>query len=202
MPVTTLLAAISVATSAPAIPPALRSIVRVEGDCVIVRDLRGRDRRECLETEGYFNTISEFDSLAGGRLVGFAYTQNDLSGYRMIDRASRGDGAAVETGRRPAFSPDGRLFAAAVSGSYVAFFRGIGLWSLGDDGARRLFFTDAASDVDWEIQSFPNAHCVLLAIVPEDPAETRKFYALTFGPDVSLANTPTAACPSPALATG
>jgi hypothetical protein len=195
VPVAELLAAISVATSAPVVPPALRSIIRVEGDCVIVRNLRGHDRRECLDTDGYTNSISAFDSFAGGRLVGFSYLQNDLSGYRLVDRAGRGEDAVVETGRRPIFSPNGRFFTVAVPGSYVAFFRGIGLWSLGDAGVRRLFFTDAANEVDWEIQSFPNDHCVLLAIVPEDAAETRRFYALTFGADVSLANTETAACP-------
>jgi hypothetical protein len=194
VPVPELLAAMALAASPSVTPPALRSIARVERDCVIVRDLRGRDRRECLHADGYVTYIGEFDSFAGGRVVGFSYTQNDLSGYRLIDRANSGEGSMVETGRKPFFSPDGHFFAVAVAQGYVEFFfRGIGLWSLGDNGASRLFFTDAAIDADWEIQSFPNDHCVLLATFQGSPTPT--FYTLTFGTDISLGHTENAVCP-------
>ena len=195
---------------APVIPPPLRAIVRAQGKCIIVRDLRGRDIRDCPETDGYIITWESFDSYAGGRFIGVSYLQNDISNYDIIDRAGQGPNRVIQTGRAPTFSPNGRAFAVAVTGSYVATLRGIGLWSVRAGGVDPVFFTDAASDLEWEVTSFPRNNCAVLTATseesaPSDPARpnqpdtttrTNTSYTLTFDHGVSLASSQTSACPA------
>lgn len=204
-----LLAILAVQQLAPVIPPSLRSVMRSEGNCIIVRDLHGQDIRDCPETDGYIISWGSFDSYAGGRFVGISYLQNDISNYDIIDRAGRGPDRVIQTGRAPTFSPNGRAFAVAVTGSYVATFRGIGLWSVRDDGVDPLFVTDAASELEWEVTSFPHNSCAILTstleeYAPPDPAhpdrpetttQTNTSYTLTFDRGVSLTSSQTPTCP-------
>jgi hypothetical protein len=149
---------------APAIPAALRNMVRVDGTALMIRMNDGsRHRFDISELH-----VDRFETFARGRFVGFGISAHEEFGYVLIDRTQRGELAEIPTGDRPVFSEDGSHFAAAeVSASGYGNLDGIGLWQVRPRGVRRLFYTNAVREGHhWKTEAFRGPACVLISAVP------------------------------------
>lgn len=111
----------------------------------------------------------EFESFASGRFIGFRYGGHEEFGYVLIDRNGRGELAEIATGDKPAFSEDGRHFAAAeISESGFGNLNGVALWEVHPAGVRRLFYTDSVrSGFHWRADNFVGPSCVRVSAVEE-----------------------------------
>lgn len=176
--------------TAPIIPPALRPmILEASANRLLIRGLDGGtinvDIAEMLP--------ERFEAFAGGQFVGFAFTGYEYYGYVLIDRATRGQAAQIETGERPAFSPDGRHFAAVqLSGSGFGNLEGLGVWDLAPGGVtRRLFLSALPAGEDWRIDGWRRAGCIALSAAPmnTESATPRLQFALEYGPLISFSPT-------------
>ena len=148
----------------PAISAELRAMFREVGrDRLVVRGLNGNDI--AINIREY--EPEDFRRFGDGRFVGFSFSGYEFYGYSLVDRAMAGEAAMIETGEMPAFSPDGRHFAAVqFSGSGWGNLEGLGLWEIRPDGAVQLFFTDDLPEgEDWRIDGWPREDCVRLSAV-------------------------------------
>lgn len=189
-PLTELEQAMGHRKTAPVIPPALRPMVReATANRLLVRSLDGGtiavDISEMMP--------ERFAAFGGGRFLGFAFTGYEYYGYLLIDRAARGDAAVIETGGSPAFSPDGRHFAAIqLSGSGWGNLEGLGLWDVGAGAVtQRLFLSALPAGEDWRIDGWRRAGCVALSAAPmnAEPAAPRLQFALEYGPRITFGQT-------------
>lgn len=176
--------------TAPVIPPALRAMVReATANRLLVRGLDGGT----IEVDISEMLPADFEAFGGGRFLGFAFTGYEYFGYLLIDRAARGEAALIETGAVPAFSPDGRHFAAIqLSGSGWGNLEGLGIWDVSPGGVtQRLFLTALPAGEDWRIDGWRRAGCIALsaAAMNAEPGAPRLQFALDYGPRITFAQT-------------
>jgi hypothetical protein len=164
----------------PVVPAELRPYVReATVERIVVRGLGGG---AIVAPLGDIET-ERFGGFADGRYLGFHFHGYEFFGYRLIDRRMRGEGAVIETGDTPVFSPDSRHFAAAqISGAAYGNLEGVAIWRV--DAARtvQIFFTEVLPQgEDWRIDGWPRADCVSVSSVErqaadgEPPPERRHF---------------------------
>ncbi|MBX3562407.1 MAG: hypothetical protein KF780_11420 [Sphingomonas sp.] len=151
----------------PDIPPALREIItEASAERLVIRGLGGA----AIPVEIDWMEPLRFDSFGDGRFVGFEYGGVEEFGYVLVDRAAAGEAAIIGTGQIPAFSPDGRWFAAVeMSGSGWGNLNGVALWEvLPDRAARRLFSDIFRMEQDWRIDGWARPDCVDFSSVADD----------------------------------
>ena len=176
--------------TAPVIPPALRPMVQeATANRLLIRGLDGGT----IEVDISEMLPERFEAFGGGRFLGFAFTGYEYYGYLLIDRASRGDTARIETGAAPVFSPDGYHFAAVqLSGSGYGNLEGLAVWDVGTGAVtQRLFLSALPAGEDWRIDRWPRAGCLALSAAPmnAEPAAPRLRFALEYGPLITLGQT-------------
>ena len=189
-PLTELEQAMGHRKTAPVIPPALQPIVQeASATRLLIRRLEGGT----IEVDISEMQPERFEAFAGGRFLGFAFTGYEYYGYLLIDRAARGDAAVIETGGAPAFSPDGRHFAAIqLSGSGWGNLEGFGVWDVSAVMVtQRLFLSALPAGEDWRIDGWRRAGCVALSAAPmnAEPAAPRLQFALEYGLRITFAQT-------------
>ena len=149
---------------APVIPRELRTMVaETSPDRLVVRGLNGQlipVSLDWIEPAGF---VSYLD----GRYFGFAITGYEAGGFTVVDRRASGDGAVIETGQAPTFSPDGRYFAAAeMSEAGFGNLNGVALWEVLTDRTVRRFFTDdVPSSFDWRVDRWVRPDCAALSAI-------------------------------------
>lgn len=187
--------------TAPVIPPALRPMVQeATANRLLVRGVDGGT----IEVDISEMVPADFQAFGGGRFLGFVFSGYEYYGYLLIDRAARGDGAQIETGAAPVFSPDGRHFAAIqFSGSGWGNLEALSVWDVAPRAVtQRLLISAVPAGEDWRIEGWRRAGCIALSAAPINPeataqATTRVQYALEFGPLITFAQTENgAACTS------
>jgi hypothetical protein len=176
--------------TAPEIPPALRPMIQeASANRLLVRGLDGGT----IEVDISEMVPADFEAFGGGRFLGFVFSGYEYYGYLLIDRAAHGEAAQIETGAVPAFSPDGRHFAAIqLSGSGWGNLEGLGIWDVNPGGVtQRLLLSALPAGEDWRIDGWRRAGCVALSAAPmnAEPATPRLQFALEYGPRISFGQT-------------
>ena len=182
---------------APIIPEAVRTMVaEATPDRLVVRRIDGSTVSRNLD----YIDLSDFATYQDGRYLGYVYSGHEADGYDLIDRRSDGD-PFIETGVRPAFSPDGRWFASAeMSEAAFGNLNGIAVWEVLPDRTVRRFFTDALPrSLDWRVDGWVRRDCLALSSLEtewEPPAgldweqalrsAPRVRYTLTVGDEIVL----------------
>jgi hypothetical protein len=149
---------------APVIPRELRAMVaEATPDRLVVRGLDGQRLPVSLD---WIEPI-EFAVYREGRFLGFAYSGYEAEGYVLVDRIGNGESAVIATGHAPAFSPDGRFFAAAeMTDSGFGNLNGVALWEVLPDRTVRRLFTDAlARSFDWRVDGWVRSDCVAMSAI-------------------------------------
>jgi hypothetical protein len=147
-----------------AIPAALDDIVSATATTLTVQTFAAKPT--CVDIGGL--DISELETFAADRLVGYSVQGNEYYGYEVVDR--RVPGLFFQTGDRPLFSPSGKRFAAVqTSGAAFGNLEGLGVWEVGTDRARRLFYLSAffVPGVDAKIERWPDDGCVIASYVAD-----------------------------------
>ena len=148
----------------PIVPRELRAMVgEATPDHLVVRGVDG----QAIPVDLDWIEPAEFTSYQDGRYFGFAIHGYEAGGYTIVDRRGTGAGAVIETGAAPAFSPDGRFFAAAeTSDSAFGNLNGVAVWEVLGDRTVRRFFTDTMpSAPDWRIDRWVQPDCVSVSSV-------------------------------------
>lgn len=173
-------------------------MVRVsERDRLVIRSLDGRD----IQIDIAQMEPERFAQYGGGRFFGFSFIGYEFYGYILVDRAMRGEEAVIATGEAPAFSPDGRHFAAVqFSGAGFGNLEALGVWTVGERETRPLYSTDVVPESqDWRIDGWRRADCVSFSAVSQDlepaPGEAyedalrragRRHYGIELGPPLQF----------------
>lgn len=147
-----------------AIPPALDAIVSATATTLTVQTFGAK--ATCVDIGGL--DIADLEAFAADRLVGYSVQGNEYYGYELVDR--RVPGLFFQTGDRPLFSPSGKRFAAVqTSGAAFGNLEGVGVWEVGADRARRLFYLSAffVPGVDAKIERWPDDGCVIASYVAD-----------------------------------
>ena len=150
----------------PTIPAALRSIVTApNNEWLVIRMNDGSQHRIGIGSVD----IDKMEGFQDNRFIGFEIGGHEEYGYILVDRTGRGELADIPTGGRPAFSGDGRHFAAAeISESGFGNLNGVALWEIKPAGVRRLFYTDSVRyGFHWRADSFVGPTCVRFSAVEE-----------------------------------
>lgn len=169
---------------APAVPANLAAILRAPSpEVLLVKGFDGKDIPVDIE----WMEPEDMKLYAGGRYLGFSFSGYEYYGYVMVDRAGSGDAAIIETGQAPAFSEDGRFFAAAeMSDSGFGNLEGLGLWEVGPNHTARRFFTNAVSPGwDWRVDGWKTSVCIAFRAIGPDwqsPADGEWEKSMTVAP--------------------
>jgi hypothetical protein len=149
----------------PAIPATLRGIVRAPSpERLLVRTLGGGE----IPIDISWYEVERFEPRAGGRFLSIVLSGYEAEGYVVVDRA--GGGTLLATGVAPAFSPDGRWFAAAgISEAGWGNLEGVAVWEVLARSSVRRFFTDTVPHgTGWRVDGWPRRDCVALSHAPAD----------------------------------
>ncbi len=120
------------------VPASLQSFVNASGTTLTISTFGAVPTCVDISTA----TVGNMEAFANRRLVGIRLTGYEWDGYRIVDRAR--PGSEIETGDRPAFSPDGKRFA-TVQASEAAWggLEGMGAWEVTKTEVKPLFFLSA-----------------------------------------------------------
>lgn len=175
----------------PVIPPELRGLVReATRDRIVVRGTQGDIPIDISNYEP-----EDFQSFGDGRFLGFSFMGYEFAGYTLIDRRQSGEDAVIATGVRPAFSSDGRHFAAVqLSGAEAGNLEGLGIWRVDADGTTQVLFSEVLPrGEDWRIDGWPRADCVSVSWIERqaadgEPSPRRRHFGVEVGAAIRFAN--------------
>jgi hypothetical protein len=156
----------------PVIPRELRAMVaEATPDRLVVRGVNG----QAIPVNIDWIEPAEFTTYQDGRYFGFSIHGYEAGGYMVVDRRGGGEAGVIETGQAPAFSPDGRLFAAVeMSDAGFGNLNGLAVWEvLPERTVRRLFIDALPRAFDWRVDGWVRPDCVAVSAIEAgwQPAE-------------------------------
>jgi len=117
-----------------AIPKAFGGIAKASA---LELALLTRSGATICDDNAWVSAIANMAWLREDRLLGWEWQGYEAYGYRVFDRA--GQGAVIETGARPVFSPGGKRFASVeYSESGFGAMSGYGVWEVRPDTIAQL----------------------------------------------------------------
>ncbi|HWT11613.1 MAG TPA: hypothetical protein VN231_02570 [Allosphingosinicella sp.] len=150
--------------TAPVVPAELRAMVRTaERDRLVVRGLNGAD----IEVDISEKEPERFAGFGGGRFFGFSFLGYEHFGFILVDRAAEAAEAVIATGEAPAFSSDGRYFAAAqITEGGFGNLEAVAVWEVLPGRSVRRFLTDSLPRAfDWRVDGWPRPDCAAVSAI-------------------------------------
>ena len=161
------------AEEAPPIPNAFVSYVAADQGVIAISTTNGSSTCSSL---AWVSDIRDMEWLDGERLIGWEWSGYEAFGYHVADRA--GSGSVIETGEKPAFSPNrNRLAAVEVSESGWGGLGGFAVWEVTSESLKLLAsqtmdnnfeFTPPFRDAfaEWAMAGWSGEDCVAITATP------------------------------------
>jgi hypothetical protein len=158
------------------VPPMLRTLIASGVYHYAISTLGGGT--VCVDTS-WMETAEDLVLSPDARFVSFRWLGYESYGFKLVDRAGRGQ--VIEVGAAPVFAPSRRLIAAVdQTESEFGSLSGLALWRVGLAGVSELVRTpDIPRMYDWRIDRWVGEDCIDLSAipldkVPDDPADLTK----------------------------
>jgi hypothetical protein len=129
-------------TAAFTVPPEYKQIAAHEQTDLAIKTLSGKT--VCFRTT-YLYSTADYSLSEDKRFFSFSYVGDENFGHIVIDRM--GDGQIIETGDVPIFNGDkSRMVALQKSESGWGSLEGLGIWDIGPEATKSIFFTNINYD--------------------------------------------------------
>lgn len=152
---------------APTIPPALQPLISDAGPLRFT--LKGLDGPNIIVETSYAEA-SDLEPFVSDRFIGFSELGYEYYGYVVVDRKMKGKDAAIQTGGKPSFSPDGRwMIAGELTESGYNGLEAIGMWEIKPDSTvPRMVMSVAPKGIQWRAEKWIDNRCGQISYIPGD----------------------------------